>query len=107
MMTDVTRIFNATEQRDARAAGELLPLVYEKLRILAAQKLSRQRLGQTLQPTAKVHEAYIRLTEEGANQIWNSRRHFFRAAAEFTTVHGSKEIRAQTSKRMGMCYVNK
>jgi RNA polymerase sigma factor (TIGR02999 family) len=81
MMTDVTRILNAIEQGDAQAADKLLPLVYEELRLLAAQKLSREKPGQTLQPTALVHEAYIRLV--GAeNQNWDSSGHFFAAAAE-------------------------
>jgi RNA polymerase sigma factor (TIGR02999 family) len=80
-MTDVTRILNAIERGDPRAADDLLPLVYEELRILAAQKLSREKSGQTLQATALVHEAYIRLVE-GENQSWNSRGHFFKAAAE-------------------------
>jgi len=80
-MTDVTRILNAIEQGDARAVDELLPLVYEELRLLAAQKMSREPPGQTLQATALVHEAYIRLVEV-KNQSWNSRGHFFRAAAE-------------------------
>ena len=80
-MTDVTRILNAIEQGDPKAADELLPLVYEELRLLAAQKLSHESPGQTLQATALVHEAYIRLVE-GAGQNWNSRGHFFKAAAE-------------------------
>lgn len=80
-MTDVTRILNAIEQGDVRAADELLPLVYEELRLLAAQKLSQERPGQTLQATALVHEAYIRLVAEEA-QNWESRRHFFLAASE-------------------------
>jgi RNA polymerase sigma factor (TIGR02999 family) len=80
-MTDVTRILNAIEQGDDRAADELLPLVYEELRLLAAQKLFQEKPGQTLQATALVHEAYIRLVE-GENQNWNSRGHFFKAAAE-------------------------
>jgi RNA polymerase sigma factor (TIGR02999 family) len=80
-MTDVTRILNAIEQGDAQAANGLLPLVYEELRLLAAQKLSREPPGQTLQATALVHEAYVRLVE-GQCQDWNSRNHFFMAAAE-------------------------
>ena len=81
MVTDVTRILNAIEQGDARAADELLPLVYQELRQLAAQKLAQEKPGQTLQATALVHEAYIRLV--GAeNPNWNSRSHFFGAAAE-------------------------
>ncbi|MHC4533082.1 MAG: sigma-70 family RNA polymerase sigma factor [Planctomycetota bacterium] len=80
-MNDVTRILNAIEQGDVKAADELLPLIYEELRVLAAQKLSRELPGQTLQATALVHEAYIRLV--GAeNQNWDSSGHFFAAAAE-------------------------
>ena len=80
-MTDVTRILNAIEQGDARAADELLPLVYEELRLLAGKKLLRERPGQTLQATALVHEAYIRLV--GAeDQSWDNKGHFFKAAAE-------------------------
>jgi RNA polymerase sigma factor (TIGR02999 family) len=87
-MSDVTRILNAIERGDARATDELLPLVYEELRLLAAQKLSREPPGQTLQATALVHEAYLRLVgepgpaEAGQPQNWNSRGHFFAAAAE-------------------------
>jgi RNA polymerase sigma factor (TIGR02999 family) len=80
-MSDVTRILNAIEQGDARSADKLLPLVYEELRLLAAQKMSQEKPGQTLQATSLVHEAYIRLLE-GTNQNWNSRGHFFKAAAE-------------------------
>ena len=80
-MTDVTRILNAIEQGDPRATEELLPLIYDELRLLAAQKLSQERPGQTLQATALVHDVYIRLVEE-KDQDWNSRGHFFRAAAE-------------------------
>ena len=80
-MTDVTRILNAIEQGDGKAADALLPLVYEELRVLAGQKLSKERPGQTLQATALVHEAYLRLV--GAqNQSWDSKGHFFKAAAE-------------------------
>ena len=80
-MSDVTRILNAIEHGDVRAADELLPVVYHQLRLLAAQKLSAESPGQTLQATALVHEAYIRLV--GAeNPNWNSRGHFFAAAAE-------------------------
>ncbi|MFC1603475.1 sigma-70 family RNA polymerase sigma factor [Planctomycetota bacterium] len=80
-MTDVTRILNAIEQGDTRATDELLPLVYEELRLLASQKLSQEPPGQTLQSTALVHEAYIRLVGEEA-QNWGNRRHFFLAASE-------------------------
>ena len=80
-MADVTQILNAIEQGDPRATEELLPLVYEELRILAAQKLTKEPPGQTLQATALVHEAYIRLI--GAkNHKWDKRGHFFVAAAE-------------------------
>ena len=80
-MTDVTRILNAIEQGDPRATEELLPLVYEELRLLAAQKMSKEKPGQTLQATALVHEAYLRLVgSKGSN--WDNRGHFFKAAAE-------------------------
>jgi len=80
-MSDVTRILNAIERGDAKATDELLPLVYEELRLLAAQKLSHEAPGQTLQATALVHEAYLRLIGDEP-QSWNSRGHFFAAAAE-------------------------
>jgi RNA polymerase sigma factor (TIGR02999 family) len=80
-MTDVTRILNAIEQGDSQATSELLPLVYEELRVLAAQKLSRENPGLTLQATALVHEAYLRLVGS-ENQGWDHRGHFFAAAAE-------------------------
>jgi RNA polymerase sigma factor (TIGR02999 family) len=80
-MTDVTRILNAIERGDAKATDELLPLVYEELRLLAARKLSREAPGQTLQATALVHEAYLRLVGDEP-QNWSGRGHFFAAAAE-------------------------
>jgi RNA polymerase sigma factor (TIGR02999 family) len=80
-MSDVTRILNAIERGDAKATDELLPSVYEELRVLAAQKLSHEAPGQTLQATALVHEAYLRLVGD-APQSWESRGHFFAAAAE-------------------------
>ena len=80
-MSDVTRILSAIDQGDPAAAEQLLPLVYEELRRLAAQKLSHEKPGQTLQATALVHEAYIRLVGSGS-QHWDSRGHFFSAAAE-------------------------
>ena len=80
-MSDVTRILNAIERGDAKAADELLPLLYEELRILAAQKLSHEPPGQTLQATALVHEAYLRLVGDQA-ATWRSRGHFFACAAE-------------------------
>jgi RNA polymerase sigma factor (TIGR02999 family) len=80
-MSDVTRILNAIERGDAKATDELLPLVYEELRLLAAQKLSHERPGQTLQATALVHEAYLRLVGQ-ERQTWDNRGHFFAAAAD-------------------------
>jgi RNA polymerase sigma factor (TIGR02999 family) len=80
-MSDVTRILNAIEQGDAKATDELLPLVYEELRLLAAQKLAQEKPGQTLQATALVHEAYLRLVGDEP-QNWANRGHFFVAAAE-------------------------
>jgi len=80
-MDDVTRILNAIEQGDDNATDKLLPLLYEELRLLAAQQLAHERPGQTLQATALVHEAYIRLVK-GTDQGWNSKGHFFKAAAE-------------------------
>ncbi len=80
-ISDVTRILNAIEGGDPGAADELLPLVYEELRLLAAQKMAQERPGQTLQATALVHEAYLRLAGT-ADGTWNSRGHFFAAAAE-------------------------
>jgi RNA polymerase sigma factor (TIGR02999 family) len=81
-MSEVTRILNAIEQGDPHAAEQLLPLVYDELRKLAAQKLMQEKPGQTLQATALVHEAYLRLIGGDAVQPWDSRRHFFAAAAE-------------------------
>jgi RNA polymerase sigma factor (TIGR02999 family) len=81
-MGDVTRILAGIEQGDPAASEKLLPLVYEELRKLAAQKLSRERPGQTLEATALVHEAYVRLVDVSQAQHWNSRGHFFAAAAE-------------------------
>ncbi|HSW00343.1 MAG TPA: ECF-type sigma factor [Sedimentisphaerales bacterium] len=80
-MSHVTRILNAIERGDAKATDELLPLVYEELRILAAQRLSHEAPGQTLQATALVHEAYLRLVGT-APQSWENQGHFFAAAAE-------------------------
>jgi RNA polymerase sigma factor (TIGR02999 family) len=81
-MTEVTRVLSAIEQGDASAAEQLLPLVYAELRTLAAQRLAQEQPGQTLQPTALVHEAYVRLIDVDVAQRWDSRRHFFAAAAE-------------------------
>src|SRR5215468_476135 len=81
-MTDVTRILSAIEQGDPRAAEQLLPLVYDELRKLAASKLAQEQPGQTLQATALVHEAYLRLVDAEKAPQWKSRGHFFAAAAE-------------------------
>jgi RNA polymerase sigma factor (TIGR02999 family) len=81
-MSEVTRILSALQQGDAHAADQLLPLVYEELRKLASQKLAQEKPGQTLQPTALVHEAYLRLVDVSEAQQWNSQGHFFAAAAE-------------------------
>jgi RNA polymerase sigma factor (TIGR02999 family) len=81
-MSDVTRILSAIEHGNSQAADELLPLVYDELRKLAALKLAQEKPGQTLQATALVHEAYMRLVDVAQAQHWNSRGHFFAAAAE-------------------------
>ncbi|HVU47237.1 MAG TPA: ECF-type sigma factor, partial [Terracidiphilus sp.] len=81
-MSEVTRILFAIEAGDRHAAPELLPLVYDELRRLAAQRMARERPGQTLQATALVHEAYVRLLGDGQGQHWDHRGHFFAAAAE-------------------------
>jgi len=81
-MSDVTLILSAIEQGDPQAAEQLLPLVYEELRKLAAQRLTEEKPGQTLQATALVHEAYFRLVGVQKEQRWDSRGHFFAAAAE-------------------------
>jgi RNA polymerase sigma factor (TIGR02999 family) len=81
-MSEVTRILSAIDAGDPHAAEQLLPLVYEELRRLAAQRLAHEKPGQTLQATALVHEAYLRLVDTEREQPWNSRGHFFAAAAE-------------------------
>jgi RNA polymerase sigma factor (TIGR02999 family) len=81
-MNDVTRILSAIEQGDPQAADRLLPLVYDELRRLAARRLAQEKPGQTLQATALVHEAYLRLVDTDKAQHWSSRGHFFAAAAE-------------------------
>jgi RNA polymerase sigma factor (TIGR02999 family) len=81
-MSDVTRILSAIEQGDPHAAEQLLPLIYDELRKLAAQKLAQEKPGQTLQATALVHEAYLRLVGSDQVQQWDSRGHFFAACAE-------------------------
>src|SRR6187431_2784311 len=81
-MNDVTRILSAIEQGDPAAAQQLLPLVYDELRKLAAQRLAQEKPGQTLQATALVHDAYLRLVDVKHPQQWDGRGHFFAAAAE-------------------------
>ena len=94
-MSDVTRILSAIEGGDGEAAEKLLPLVYEELRLLAARKMAQERPGQTLQATALVHEAYIRLV--GAeDQRWDNRGHFFKAAAE-----AMRRILIENARRKG------
>jgi RNA polymerase sigma factor (TIGR02999 family) len=94
-MSDVTHILNAIERGEAKATDELLPLVYEELRLLAAQKLSHEAPGQTLQATALVHEVYLRLLGD-APQTWQSRGHFFAAAAE-----AMRRILIENARRKG------
>src|SRR5436305_3436730 len=93
-MNEVTRILSAIEQGDPRAAAQLLPLVYGELRQLAAEKMAQERAGQTLQATALVHEAYLRLVDVDRPQHWNSRGHFFAAAAE-----GMRRILVEQARR--------
>ena len=81
-MTEITSILSAIEQGDPHAAEQLLPLVYDELRKLAAQKLAQEKPGQTLQATALVHEAYLRLAGAEHESLWDNRGHFFAAAAE-------------------------
>jgi RNA polymerase sigma factor (TIGR02999 family) len=95
-MNDVTRILSAIEQGDSNAAEQLLPLVYEELRKLAAQRLAEEKPGQTLQPTALVHEAYVRLVDVDFVQPWDSRGHFFAAAAE-----AMRRILVEQARRKG------
>jgi RNA polymerase sigma factor (TIGR02999 family) len=100
-MNEVTRILSAMEQGDARAAEQLLPLVYDELRKLAAAKLAQERPGQTLQATALVHEAYVRLVEGDKGQAWDSRGHFFAAAAEAMRRILVDQARRKKSDRRG------
>jgi RNA polymerase sigma factor (TIGR02999 family) len=81
-MSEATQLLNAIDNGDAQAASQPLPLVYDELRRLAAQKLAQEPPGHTLQPTALVHEAYLRLVGDGEGRHWDSRGHFFAAAAE-------------------------
>jgi RNA polymerase sigma factor (TIGR02999 family) len=95
-MTEVTRILSAIQQGDPHAAEQLLPLVYDELRELAAQRLAQEQPGQTLQATALVHEAYLRLVDADQVQHWNSRGHFFAAAAE-----AMRRILIESARRKG------
>jgi RNA polymerase sigma factor (TIGR02999 family) len=95
-MSDVTRILSAIEQGDPRAAEQLLPLVYDELRRLAAQRLAQEKPGQTLQATALVHEAYLRLVDQETARRWESRGHFFAAAAE-----AMRRILVENARRRG------
>jgi RNA polymerase sigma factor (TIGR02999 family) len=100
-MTDVTRILTAIEQGDPAAAEQLLPLVYDELRQLAAQKLAQEKPGQTLQATALVHEAYVRLVGPADDQRWQNRGHFFAAAAEAMRRILVDQARRKRSQRRG------
>jgi RNA polymerase sigma factor (TIGR02999 family) len=101
-MSDVTRILSSIEQGDPHAAEQLLPLVYDELRRLASAKLAQEKPGQTLQATALVHEAYLRLVDPGQAQHWDSRGHFFAAAAEaMRRVLVEQARRKQTEKHGG------
>ncbi len=101
-MAEVTQILDAIAQGDPHAAEQLLPLVYDELRKLAAQKLAQEKPGQTLQATALVHEAYLRLVGDGEGPHWDSRRHFFAAAAEaMRRILVENARRRQTHKRGG------
>src|SRR5437763_3588065 len=117
-MTDVTRILSAIEQGDPHAAAQLLPLVYDELRKLAAQKIAQEKPGQTLQATALVHEAYVRLVGADPGQPWHSRGHFFAAAAEAMrrilvenarrkgrVKHGAKIVRVELTDAAGQAEV--
>ena len=100
-MTDITRILSAIEGGDPKAADQLLPLVYEELRKLAAAKMAQEKPGQTLQATALVHEAYLRLVDVDKAQHWNSRGHFFGAAAEAMRCILVENARRKSRKKHG------
>jgi RNA polymerase sigma factor (TIGR02999 family) len=101
-MSEVTRVLSAIEQGDPSAAEQLLPLVYQELRALAAQRLAQDKAGQTLQATALVHEAYLRLVDVDRAQRFNSRGHFFGAAAEaMRRILVDNARRKQADKRGG------
>jgi RNA polymerase sigma factor (TIGR02999 family) len=101
-MSEVTRILSRIDQGDPHAAEQLLPLVYDELRRLAAQQLAQEKPGQTLQATALVHEAYLRLVDTEQAHHWNGRAHFFRAAAEaMRHILVDSARRKQSQKRGG------
>jgi RNA polymerase sigma factor (TIGR02999 family) len=100
-MSEVTCILSAIEQGDPQAAEQLLPLVYDELRKLASQKLAQEKPGQTLQATALVHEAYLRLVDRDHVQHWNSRGHFFAAAAEAMRRILVDQARKKISRKRG------
>jgi RNA polymerase sigma factor (TIGR02999 family) len=100
-MNDVTQILSAVEQGDPHAAEQLLPIVYDELRKLAAQKLAQEKPGQTLQATALVHEAYLRLVDAEKAQHWDSRGHFFAAAAEAMRRILVENVRRKKSQKHG------
>ena len=100
-MHEVTRILSAIEQGDPRDAERLLPLVYDELRKLAAQKLAQEKPGQTLEATALVHEAYVRLVDTDQVPHWNSRGHFFAAAAEAMRRILVDQARKKMSRKRG------
>jgi RNA polymerase sigma factor (TIGR02999 family) len=95
-MSDVTQILSAIEAGDPKAAAELLPLVYDELRKLAAARMAEERADHTLQPTALVHEAYVRLLGTEPDRTWNGRGHFFGAAAE-----AMRRILVENARRKG------
>src|SRR6187549_2868809 len=100
-MSDVTRILSQIEQGDPQAAEKLLPLVYDELRKLAAAKLAQEKPGQTLQATALVHEAYVRLVVGDGAEKWDNRGHFFAAAAEAMRRILLDQARKKQSRRRG------
>src|SRR5437762_4956567 len=104
-MSDVTQILSQIEQGDPHAAEQLLPLVYNELRRLAAAKLAQEKPGQTLQATALVHDAYLRLVDVEKAQHWNSRSHFFAAAAEAMRRILIENARRKRGPQAGGCHV--
>ena len=104
-MHEVTQILNAIDQGDPHAAEQLLPLVYQELRKLAAQKLAQEKPGQTLQATALVHEAYVRLVDNDTAQRWDSRGHFFAAAGEAMRRILVEQARRKQSRKLGGDFV--